>query len=343
MRSLSLFLLLFVCFVSGGATCVPRGTPTPFPPPPAVLTETPSINDVAAAVNRTSSVRQLSTNSATVDVLSMPALPKLSATIHLERAQNFRLNASLPIVMGSGLDMGSNDQRFWFQVPEGISQTLYYANHEQYRQQLNRAILPVDPTWIMDALGLVQLDPLTVVAGPVRRSDGKLEVRSTISMPSGTYQRVCLIDPAAGFVTHQFLYAPDGNLVATSEASKHRYYEEHQCALPHLVTLNLQPSGGPPLSMQIDVGSYVVNQLLTGDPMIFQMPKSASKSVDLSQLGNGQTLAIPTGGMPAPGNGVAPTGYTGSSGYTGPSGHTAPTGYTTSSRLGPMPFRGIVR
>ncbi|NNE01124.1 MAG: hypothetical protein HKN47_27735 [Pirellulaceae bacterium] len=329
MRTLSWILIIAVCFVSGGATCMRRDVPMPFAPPPVVLNETPSITDVAAAVNRTSQIRQLSTNSASVDVLSMPKLPKLSATLSLQRERRFRLRASLPIVLGSGLDMGSNEQLFWFEVPEGISKTLYFAQHEQYRQQLNRAILPVDPTWIMDALGLVQIDPATVVAGPVRRSDGRLEVRNAMSLPNGTYQRVCLIDAQAGFVTHQFLYAPNGSLVANSEASNHRYYEEYDCALPHSVKINLQPASGPPLAMQIDVGNYALNQLLSGDPQLFVMPQSASKAVDLTQIGGGPTSGAAAGGVSAiPSSAGTAT--------------IAPSHYTT-GRLGPMPLRGTVR
>ena len=112
-------------------------------------------------------------------------MPRLSATLNLERERRFRLRASLPIVLGAGIDLGSNDELFWFEVPEGISKTLYYARHDQYRQQLHRAVLPVDPTWVMDALGLVQIDPNAVVAGPVKREDGKLEIRSSLNMPDG--------------------------------------------------------------------------------------------------------------------------------------------------------------
>lgn len=314
MRTLSWLLIIAVCFVSGGAACIPKRAPSPFPAAPQVLSETPSAAEVTAAINRTSAMRILSTNSATVEVLSMPMLPKLSnATLSLQRDKRFRLNASIPLLIGSGLDMGSNDEVFWFEVPNKMSRVLYWAKHEEYRQQLNRAILPVDPTWIMDALGLVQINPATIVAGPVRRTDGRLEIRSALNMPDGVYQRVCMIDPSAGYVTHQFLYAPGGNLVATSEASNHRYYESENCALPHTVKIHLQPAAGPPLSMKIDIGSYAVNQLLSGDPQIFTMPQTAAEAVDLTKM-----------------NGMIP------------SETVVPTSYTT-GRLGPMPLRGTVR
>ena len=296
MRLLSWFGILFICFVSGGATCAPRTAPIPFPPPPTVLNDAPSLEQISSVVNRSQAIRQLSTNSATVKMLSMPSLPKLNATMHVERDKSFRLRASLPIVMGAGMDMGSNDEVFWFEVPEGMSKTLYYARHDQYRQQLERAILPVDPSWVMDALGLVQIDPTTVDAGPVRRPDGRYEVSSMISMPNGIYHRICFIDSAAGHVTDQYLYSPSGQLIAESHASRHAYYEQFQCSLPHVVEVKLTPNLGPPLEMKIEVGAYTVNQLLVNDPNVFSIPTSASNMVDLTSLSS-ETSA---GGQPLP-------------------------------------------
>ena len=311
MRIFSWMGILIVCFVSGGATCARRSTPVAIAPPPVVWNETPTLPEITAVINRTANIRQLSSNSASVDVLSMPAVPKLNATLSLERDRNFRLRANMPVMVAAGIDMGSNNDMFWFEVPEGMSKTLYYARHEKYRQQLQRAILPVDPTWVMDALGLVTIDPATVVAGPVARADGKLEIRNTLAMPSGIYQRVCLIEPRLGFVTDQFLEDPSGKQIASSHASDHRYNELAQCSLPHAVEVHLQPAVGPPLSMKIEVGSYVVNQLLSGDPSLFAMPQSASNAVDLTTLSgpDAAPTAMPAAGRPVEYSASAPTAY----------------------------------
>ena len=133
----------------------------------------------------------------------------------------------------------------------------------------------------------VWIDPSQVVYGPVQREDGKLEVRSMMNMPDGQYQRVCYIEPTAGYVTHQYLFAPDQRLVATSVASNHRYYSDQLCALPHRVELQLSPAAGPPLAMRMDISSYVVNQLLSSDPQQFTMPQTASNVVDLANLSPG--------------------------------------------------------
>jgi hypothetical protein len=309
--------MLWVCFVSGGATCARRDATLALPPPPPILSGTPDLEEVAAAVNRTSTIRELSSNSVAVDVVSMPALPELSATLALRKEKDFRLRARLPIVMASGLDMGSNQELFWFEVPDqnGIQKTLFYARHEQYQQQLSRAVLPVDPTWLIDALGLVQIDPGQVVAGPVMRPDGKLEIRSNVPTPAGTYQRVCYVDPTAGHVTDQLLYAPASPNVpiARAAATNHRFYAEQNCSLPHTVQLTLSPAVGEPVVMKLDVGSYAVNQILSGDPNLFNLPQTNGKVVDL--------MAIPPGAM---------------------AGMVAPASYQR-DELGPMPYRGLVK
>jgi hypothetical protein len=143
-------------------------------------------------------------------------------------------------------------------------------------------------------------------------------------MPDGMYQRVCFIEPTAGYVTHQFLYSPAGNEIARSSAADHKYYPEYQCALPHRVDLNLAPAMGPPLAMRIEVGSYTVNQLLSGDPQLFTMPSSASQAVDLSKL-TGVPAAVTSGSSVAA---VPPT--------------TSPISYSASVPAA-YPLRGTVR
>lgn len=265
--------------------CVRAVSNTTFPAPPVVLHESPDIYQLAAAVNRTDVVQQLSTNSAKLDVLSMPAVPKLNATVNLQREKRFRMKASVPVIMGAGIDLGSNENEFWFEVPENMtSKTLYYANHEQYAKQLNRSILPVDPSWLIEAIGLARLDPSSVIGVPVLRSDGLIEVRTSVHTSSGMYQRVIFIEPSAGYVTNLFLYSPDGRQVAKSVSSDHRFNEAANVVLPHRVKMELFPAAGPPLAMQLEVASYTVNQLLSGDPDLFTMPTTNPNQVNLVQM-----------------------------------------------------------
>ncbi|MCC9603043.1 hypothetical protein LOC67_21045 [Stieleria sp. JC731] len=304
MRFLIVLMWVSVCFVSGGATCSRRDPVLTLPPPPPVLTSAPTVSDLVAAINRTSVIRELSTNTATVDVISMPALPKLSATVNLQRDRNFRMRARLPVVMGSGLDIGSNNDLFWFEVPEDFSRTLYYARHDQYQAQLNHAILPVDPTWLIDSLGLAQIDPSTIDQPMQFSSDGKIVLQTLVRKPAGNFRRYYTIDAAGGHVIDQYVYSPSGQLIAESHASNHQFYAEQGCSLPHTVRFKLTPAAGDPLEMQVDVGMYAINQILSGDPNLFVVPQGAGKVVDLTTI---SPLAISPAVMPMTGLATPPT------------------------------------
>ncbi len=283
-RILRLLVTLFVVWVAGGAACFRQQRVTDFAAPPIVFESVPSLEELAEVVNRTDSIRKLQSNSATVTAPSMSD-KGLSSTLVLERDKRFRMKGKISPLPVTVFDLGSNEEVFWLQVPEGVRQTLYFARHEAYAQQAQRMILPVDPTWLIDALGLVHLDPASVIEGPTRRPDGQLEVRSQLTMPDGLYRRVCVINDQTGVVTEQYLYGPDNQLVARALASQHRYYEAEQCSLPHLVKIHLQPAAGPPLALEMEIGQYTINQILSGDPDLFKLPQNASQQIDLATLG----------------------------------------------------------
>jgi len=319
-RAIVWLLTLLTVQFAGGATCYRQTVRVDKMPPPQVFSGLPTIEELAEVVNRTDSIEQLSSNSVSVEVPTMSNVPRLSATLAVDRPHNFRMRASLPIMLGSGMDLGSNSEAFWFQVPEGMTQTLYFASHEQFRNRPIRSLLPVDPTWIGDALGLVHIDTREVVEGPILRTDGRLEVRTMVPMSDGLHSRVCIIEPTAGYVTDQMLYGPDGRMIAAASGSNHRYYPEQKCALPHRVQLRLLPTEGPPLELKLDIGDYVVNQLISGDPQLFAMPQDAPRKIDLSTLGGA----------------VAPPGYSSEPNYSSEKGPAQP---QSSPRTAMLPYR----
>ena len=296
MRASAVILMVMATFCGGGATCLNRPATT-FQQSPVVWNApvAPALSDVIAAVNRTGAITQLSTNQGFMEVRSMPSLPKLTASIALQRPRQFRLKASPPLMVTDMVDIGSNDQVFWFEVPEGMmmKRTLYFADHESYQHVAQRSVLPIEPMWIADAFGLAEIDPNTVISGPTVRGDGKLEIHCQLVQPAGTMRRVYWIDAALGYVTDQYVYSASGALVAESHSARHEYFDDIGCALPHQVDLILAPVGGPPLSLRIEVGRYMVNQILGGDPNLFVMPQDAAQVVNIAQITNQPMSSAP--------------------------------------------------
>ncbi len=52
------------------------------------------------------------------------------------------------------LDVGSNSELFWFWVREAPTRAVLFSRHDQFAQSAAAQILPIEPTWLPEALGL---------------------------------------------------------------------------------------------------------------------------------------------------------------------------------------------
>ncbi len=152
-RYFLLALALATLVAQGGCTWLRRWNLIP-EPPPQVLPPGAGLEQVIAAVNRNNSqIRELYSDSAT---LSGPGYPTLRAHIAYQRPRNFRLKAD---GFGPEVDLGSNDQFFWFWVKRSQPPALYFCRHDQFPTSRARQMIPIDPDWLIDALGTLEIDP----------------------------------------------------------------------------------------------------------------------------------------------------------------------------------------
>jgi hypothetical protein len=111
-------------------------------------------------VNRNiTNLHSWSCTDATVSATSkyMPIKLPLSTTIAVERDKNFRLRARSPL--GDEADFGSNSERFWFWMRRNNPPWVFTARHADMNAVGQRLQIPFHPDWIMEALGVVPLNP----------------------------------------------------------------------------------------------------------------------------------------------------------------------------------------
>ncbi len=236
---------------------------TPGPVAPTVLQPTPALGDVIAAVNvNTARVRSYVTYDAKITAPGMLGLPLLSASIAAEQPGRFRLRASTAI-SGPEIDLGSNHEEFWFWIRRNEPPAIFHCRHDQFANSPARDMLPIEPSWVADAVGLVTLDANLPWEGPTPIGDGKLELRSNIYHPTGMRSRVTVVDAERAWVLQQFLYDSTGQLLASSEASQFVYDPVSQVSLPRKVSVNVPTQG---LAFTIDMGNPSIN-VPPGDPL----------------------------------------------------------------------------
>ncbi|MDA1050956.1 MAG: hypothetical protein O3C40_10815 [Planctomycetota bacterium] len=263
-RTLGIGCLLLTLFVASGATCHHR-TFGVDPMAPAAFTTPPTLDEIIYAVNaNTNRVQQLHSDSAW---LSLPGLPGLRTTVSLERERRFRLKSKL---IGPELDIGSNDELFWFWAKQSPEPVVFYASHRDFAASPARGMFPVDPHWLIEAIGLVQLEPGGMHEGPFTREDGRVEVRTRLPGPTGDMTRVLVIDGRYGWILEQHLFDAAGRAVASARTSGHRYYAAAAVSLPHRIEIEMPDAQ---LSLTIDVSEYSINSLYGSPEELWGMPR----------------------------------------------------------------------
>src|SRR4029079_9282364 len=95
-----------------------------------------------------------------------------------------RLRAKTQL-LGPELDLGSNDELFWLWAARMPGSTVYFARHDQCASSGARQMLAVEPTWLIEALGLVEIDPASVIEGPYADGSDRSKLRETPASASG--------------------------------------------------------------------------------------------------------------------------------------------------------------
>jgi len=265
-----LYLLLLVMLTSASGANCPQFLQQYAPATPRVLPDQPTLSDVIAAVNaNTAKVQSLSTRDAS---LSVPMLPSLRAELHLDRPRRFRLLADTRIT-GPEVDLGSNDELFWFWVKRSPQAAIFFCRHDQYYHSAAQSVLPVEPEWLIDSLGLVTFDPNLPHRGPEPVGGGRLRIETPLATPNGPMTRVILVDSSGGFVVEQHLYDARRQLVASALSSQHSRHPETGAVLPARIEIQTPATAqAAAFSMRIDLRNLVVNQLPPNAAQLWTLP-----------------------------------------------------------------------
>jgi hypothetical protein len=241
-----------------GASC-PRGFSPCNPQLPPRLPPAPSVTQVIDAVNRNNGpIQSFSTSQAS---LSSPGMgPTLRANVAFERQKRLRLRAdfmSMP-----ELDLGSNDDGFWFWVKRNQPPAVYWCRHDQFAASAARQMIPVEPEWVIESLGIGVFDPSLPHQGPYQLPNNRLEIRTVRETPQGPCLKVTIVDASQAWILEQRLHDAQGRMLAASATSRHRQDPATGLWMPQQVQINCPLAQ---FSLKLDLGPVQINRL-QGDP-----------------------------------------------------------------------------
>ena len=224
----SLLLLLLTLFASAGSSCpyMMRG----YPEPPTVLQPSPTLQQIMLAVN-TNSERVLSIDSHAT--LSGTGFPSLRANVAFDRPRRIRMRAETALT-GPEVDLGSNDDLFWFWVKRSQPQALYFCRHDQLAVSSFRQIMPLEPEWLIEAMGVTTFDPSLKHEGPQPVHGGRLQIVSPRITAAGNFKKITIVDEKTAVVLEQHLYDARGTRIASALTSRHRFVPLGGAGMPQV-------------------------------------------------------------------------------------------------------------
>ncbi len=239
--------------------------------------------------------------------VAMTGTPKLRGSIQIERPKRMRLKAGVLGMNEMGVDVGSNDELFWIWTRvalPGQSPTLMYASHQGFRQSTSkiRQAVPLEPEWLIEALGLVDFSAYQSHSRPTAQPGGRMQMISSRPGALGKQYRVTVFDARRGIIEQQSLYDHRGHLIAFTNSTDYVYYPRHNISLPKKIELHLFQNGQE-ITMLVTTDNYKINSLY-GDPnLMWQMPDPGDvQRVNLAPdvAPSGYTAPAPTPVQTAP-------------------------------------------
>ncbi|RTK96685.1 MAG: hypothetical protein EKK64_03610 [Neisseriaceae bacterium] len=130
----------------------------------------------------------------------------------MEKPKNFRLKIWHSIT-GIEMDIGSNQDIFWFWSKRMNPPILYFSKHENINKTMLKA--PLNPIWIMESLGLNSID---LKDKEFKKIEDKWAIIEKNKSSTGELVRIAtLIDIERDLILGKYLYNNSFNLIASTE------------------------------------------------------------------------------------------------------------------------------
>jgi hypothetical protein len=271
-----MLLIVTGLFALSGASC-PVRKQQPLPP---VLPPNATAEQVIEVVNRNNGqIQSFSTSQAT---LSTPGAPSLRTVVAFQRPLGFRMRGTYPLT-GPELDLGSNNDLFWFWINRNEPKAVYYCRHDQFAQSTAKQMVPIQPDWLIDALGVSTFDTSLPTYGPYPRSSNVLEMRTIKETADGQITKITLLDASQGWILGQEIYNAQNQLLLQTQALDHRQDPRSGLWMPRSVKFSCPMAQ---FSMQLDLGNVDINVPPANPAEMFAMPSIPnSPAIDIAAQG----------------------------------------------------------
>ena len=178
----------------------------------------------------------------------------MRASIVVEAPRNLRLRVANPLSGGEAVDIGSNEQQFWFWAKDSRPANVLVCSHDQIAAatQVTTLPLPFRPDWLMEVLGVA---PISGTGYEVRRPDRKSPVLELVSVQRTPDQqpvrRFVKVNMTYGVVLEHRVESMKGQMIAKATLSRHFRDPETRLILPRQISIDW-PAADQQLALSLE-------------------------------------------------------------------------------------------
>ena len=210
--------IMLVSFLAAVVMMTPREVTTIYLPTENMEDATsllPSDKEVASkAIERMNSrndqVKTLSFSDIDIRLIQGGKSVKLSGFMVFERNRKFRMVQNS--ILGKEVDIGSDEDRFWFWSKRMKPPSLYYAPHEKAHTTGLRA--PFDPSWITEILGMKDIDPNAEI---IEHQDKWFVIEDRVGTNGKPISKVTLINKSKEYAIGHYMFDQTGKILISAE------------------------------------------------------------------------------------------------------------------------------
>ncbi|MDR1491571.1 MAG: hypothetical protein LBT05_02440 [Planctomycetaceae bacterium] len=251
--------------------------------PPNVLPTEATLNDIMTFVNNNNGrKRSFVTTNARISIDGVPVA--LNSQIVYEYPKKYRAIGVVMALSGNDFDIGSNERLFWVWYKQDPQNAIYYCSRDQYETSSVRENIPIDPNWLIEAMGIAIFQPNEEHQLMGRTPEGHWKITTKRPTPTGTFIKNTIVDSNTACVLAQELYNPVGRFVASAESPNHTVDAVTGITYPQTVNMRFYLAGNQQFGMRLTMGQVQFNQSSAFVADTFTMPNLGSQAIDLGKI-----------------------------------------------------------
>lgn len=230
------------------------------------ISRTATSEEILARINENSycefspeGLRSYRCDDARVRMKGVPS--SMQASLVVEAPRNLRLRVANPLSGGEAVDIGSNEQDFWFWTKDSQPQNVVVCSHDQVAAACQVTTLPIPfrPDWLMEVLGVVPISGNDYEVHREREKSPIVELVSTQRTPDQkSVRRIVKVNMQYGVVLEHRVETLEGKLVAKAILSRHFRDPATKLILPREISIDW-PAAGQQMKMSLEFQNVEFN------------------------------------------------------------------------------------